>query len=199
MQWAVGADAGKKAPQFGGTSAISGGRYGSTIPIQARAQGKAARRTRSKPRKRSSVNRTIVRTLSMRLCRFRGAKRWRSSKRGAVKYSLRPCHRTIILMSRAPLIADARWRSWSTTDRQLGDPFATFLHALRRGCCCWRHDGQPRGYPAFSGDTPLAALVIAAQSCCCATRATSVTRAAPAGDGQRLNCPHGHHALRKGR
>jgi hypothetical protein len=91
-------------------------------------------------------------------------------KEGAVKYSLRPSHRTIIRMSPAPSTSDARWRWWSMTAVNSATLSRPALSPAG-DAAVWRDDGQPRRYPAFSRYAPLAALVGALHEAAAALRA----------------------------
>ncbi len=128
-----------------------------------------------------------------------GAKRWRSSKRGRGEVQSAPLSPDYYPDEPGAVDCGRALEVVEYDGRQLGDRFRD-LRSPAGDAVIWRHDGQPRGYPAFSGDTPLAALVIALRKAAAALRARPHQSPArhPAGDGQRLNCPHGHRSVRKG-
>lgn len=125
----------EKAPQFGGTSAISGGAVWINDTDQARAQGKSGTADAIKTYLKTIIGEQNYRPdiVDAFVTSGREALAFLEQE-GAVKYSLRPSHRTITLMSRAPWTADAHWKLWSTTGASSAIAFA--ICALpHRGCC----------------------------------------------------------------
>jgi succinate dehydrogenase/fumarate reductase flavoprotein subunit len=124
----------EKAPQFGGTSAISGGAVWINDTDQARAQGKSGAADAIKTYLKTIIGEQNYRPdiVDAFVASGREALAF-LEKEGAVKYSLRPSHRTI---PDEPGAVDCG-RALEVVEydgRQLGDRFRD-LRAPHRGCC----------------------------------------------------------------
>ncbi|VTM17592.1 3-oxosteroid 1-dehydrogenase [Raoultella terrigena] len=191
----------EKAPQFGGTSAISGGAVWINDSDQARQQGKSGPEQTIKTYLKTIIGEQHYRPEMVDAFVSSGREALAFlEKEGAVKYSLRPLSPDYypdepgaVDVGRALEVVEYDGRRLGDRFRELRSPPPGML--LFGGMMVNRVDIQH-----FLDNAPLATLIHPLHKAAAAIwpRSPEISSGNPAGDGQCLNCADGHPRLSQG-